>query len=63
MTPEGRLCVRTFYYKGIMNLHIHFQNESAFFTEDQELKGVEKKTSPFDFLIFLDKFGIFTRIL
>ena len=35
MTPEGRLCVRTFYYKGIMNLHIHFQNEPELVTQDQ----------------------------
>ena len=35
MTPEGRLCVRTFKGKGIMNLHKHFQNESEFVTQDQ----------------------------
>ena len=38
MTPEGRLCVRIFKWKGIMNLPIHFQNESEFVTQDQELE-------------------------
>ena len=38
MTPEGRICVRTFKCKGIMILHIYFQNEPELVTQDQELE-------------------------
>ena len=48
MTPEGRLCVRTFNWKGMMNLHMHFQNDSEFVTQDQELED-EKMQIPFWF--------------
>ena len=43
MTPEGRLCVRTFKGKGIMNLHKHFQNESEFVTKDLYFTRMEWK--------------------
>ena len=43
MTPEGRLCVRTFKGKGIMNLHKHFQNESEFVTQDLYFTRMEWK--------------------
>ena len=56
MTPEGHLCVRTFYYKGIMNLHIHFQNEPELVTQDQELEDKNCK------LLFNSKHIYFPRM-
>ena len=43
MTPEGRLCVRTFKGKGIMNLHKHFQNEFEFVTQELDFTRMEWK--------------------